>query len=240
MDSTAAPDGCSSLTSALAPLFLAAQVCLAQRWRLQPTTSPSACPPTGCVSADPITFHLDPSVPEKWRSCFKHGVEAWDVAFQARKGAGRDRNRPEETGRDRKGPDFGNRRRLDVRPDEREMRLSFERLIRCFSTAGRRLGLRHHPRAAAHGPGLARGLRRGGRALQQHHLGGRAQHRLLRRARRGGPADWGGAGVGHRVRGVLGEVPHGRVCGDGGEGRGAGGARTRARTGTRTGTRGGG
>ena len=31
----------------------------------------------------PITYYVDPSVPEKWRPAFKAGVEAWDPAFVA-------------------------------------------------------------------------------------------------------------------------------------------------------------
>jgi hypothetical protein len=36
------------------------------------------------VSADaPITFYVDPTVPERWRAAFKAGVEAWRPAFEA-------------------------------------------------------------------------------------------------------------------------------------------------------------
>lgn len=55
-------------------------MCLAQRWRLRQATSP--CPSSGCKALAPIVYHLDPSIPPKWRPCFRHGVEAWDAAFQ--------------------------------------------------------------------------------------------------------------------------------------------------------------
>lgn len=60
-----------------------AEVCLAQRWRLEPAEPGAPCPAGGCAPAKPITYHLDTSIPDKWRPCFRHGVEAWDEAFRA-------------------------------------------------------------------------------------------------------------------------------------------------------------
>jgi hypothetical protein len=63
------------------------RACLAHRWRLErAATSPQNCGSPAspkCVPKTPITYHLDPSIPDKWAACFAHGVTAWDAAFQA-------------------------------------------------------------------------------------------------------------------------------------------------------------
>lgn len=58
------------------------RTCLAHRWRLEPHGG-LPCPDDGCVAVRPITYHLDPSIPVKWRKCFQHGVEAWNRGFIA-------------------------------------------------------------------------------------------------------------------------------------------------------------
>ena len=64
------------------------RACLAHRWRLErAASSPQNCGVTPaspkCVPKTPITYHLDPSIPDKWAACFAHGVTAWDAAFTA-------------------------------------------------------------------------------------------------------------------------------------------------------------
>jgi hypothetical protein len=64
-----------------------ARACVAHRWRLTPSpASPSPCgapPRAPCIAQTPITYHLDPSIPDKWARCFAHGVTSWDAAFSA-------------------------------------------------------------------------------------------------------------------------------------------------------------
>ena len=55
------------------------------RWRLE--HDPDAPPPTAATggvapAVKPITYYIDPSVPERWRSAVKAGVEAWAPAFE--------------------------------------------------------------------------------------------------------------------------------------------------------------
>jgi hypothetical protein len=53
---------------------------LVNRWRLEknPTCTASLCEPV-----KPILFHVDPSVPAKWRPYIKMGIELWQPAFAA-------------------------------------------------------------------------------------------------------------------------------------------------------------
>ena len=64
------------------------RACLAHRWRLE--RAAGSAPDCGltpaspkCIPKAPITYHLDPSIPDKWAACFAHGVTAWDAAFTA-------------------------------------------------------------------------------------------------------------------------------------------------------------
>ena len=52
---------------------------IVQRWRLQ-RADPSAA---HSVPIKPITYHIDPSVPLRWRPAVAHGIEMWNVAFDA-------------------------------------------------------------------------------------------------------------------------------------------------------------
>ena len=36
-----------------------------------------------CDPTTPLRYHIDPSIPEKWRPYFKKGVESWQPAFAA-------------------------------------------------------------------------------------------------------------------------------------------------------------
>jgi hypothetical protein len=63
------------------------QVDVIQRWRLEPldpTVDVVAEVVAGrtIVPAKPITYHIDPSVPERWRAAMRRGVEAWRPAFE--------------------------------------------------------------------------------------------------------------------------------------------------------------
>eukprot|EP00741_Cyanophora_paradoxa_P011411 tig00020556_g11022.t1 len=55
------------------------RVSLINRWRLEKKD------PTAAVSEPirPITYHVDPTVPERWRPYIKKGVENWQKAFDA-------------------------------------------------------------------------------------------------------------------------------------------------------------
>jgi hypothetical protein len=50
------------------------------RWRLE---KDPACTAALCEPVKPIIFHVDPSVPAKWRSYVKIGIELWQPAFEA-------------------------------------------------------------------------------------------------------------------------------------------------------------
>jgi hypothetical protein len=53
---------------------------LINRWRLE---KDPACTAVLCEPIKPILFHVDPSVPAKWRSYVKIGIELWQPAFEA-------------------------------------------------------------------------------------------------------------------------------------------------------------
>lgn len=56
-----------------------AQVRHIQRWRLDKLHPERPLSPP----VTPITFHIDPSVPPRWRQVIRRGVEAWNPAFES-------------------------------------------------------------------------------------------------------------------------------------------------------------
>ena len=57
------------------------RMCLLSRWRLHCDRTDARS--GRCRTSTPITYHLDPSIPDKWQPCFRAGVEAWNRAFHA-------------------------------------------------------------------------------------------------------------------------------------------------------------
>jgi hypothetical protein len=64
-------------TASAGPLDLQStdqEIRLVHRWRLNKRDASSLLSPP----VKPITYHIDPSVPERWRSAVKKGVENWN------------------------------------------------------------------------------------------------------------------------------------------------------------------
>ena len=55
-------------------------ICYIKRWRLDPKEE--GCT-RDCEPRKPIVYHVDSSVPERWRTCIAGGINAWNSAFGA-------------------------------------------------------------------------------------------------------------------------------------------------------------
>ena len=59
------------------------QVRIIHRWKLEKQTPPPGAPqPALSPPVQPIIFHIDPSVPPRWRAAVRRGVENWNAAFE--------------------------------------------------------------------------------------------------------------------------------------------------------------
>ena len=70
--------GSAAAVGAMSTRNTDAAVRVIQRWRLEKADPLAALSPP----VRPITYHIDPSVPERWRHAMKRGVENWNVAFE--------------------------------------------------------------------------------------------------------------------------------------------------------------
>ncbi|KAL1499290.1 hypothetical protein AB1Y20_011499 [Prymnesium parvum] len=73
------PGSAAAAGAPLSPRRDEREVRLLHRWRLHKAApSAAASPPLR-----PITYHIDPSVPQRWRAAVRAGVENWNAAFEA-------------------------------------------------------------------------------------------------------------------------------------------------------------